>query len=487
MNAPTVWILIPGAAAVLLFFFRRWQKIVILVGIILAILLAWLAWRTPIGMPMTVGSWSFKVLDTLPVLGRQFVLTDADRPLMMVIYLSAAFWFGGSIIVGAGPMFVPLGFGLLSLLTAALAVDPFLYAALLIEMAVLVSIPILCAPGRPLSRGALRFLTLQTMGMPFILYSGWMLAGVEANPGNQELIVKVSLLMGMGFIFLLAIFPFHTWIPMLAEESHPYAAAFVLLILPVMVAILGLGFLDRYTWLRSTSTLFTLLRLSGVLMVLTGGLWAAFQRHLGRILGYAVMVEIGLSLLAIGTQGSIPVFFASLLPRVLGLGVWALALSTVRLYSTDLHFSSIQGLARGLPVASAALVIANFSIAGFPILAGFPMRIALMENLARHDLVGAFLTVIGSIGLFAGGLRTFAVLITGPDQDRLSDRREVNPENNVEKQTTVKAGEWQITESRAQLFFLIVGILLLILVGLFPQWFFPTFANVQQAFKHLMP
>jgi formate hydrogenlyase subunit 3/multisubunit Na+/H+ antiporter MnhD subunit len=222
-------------------------------------------------------------------------------------------------------------------------------------------------------------------------------------------------------------------------------------------------------------------------MVLTGGLWAAFQRHLGRILGYAVMVEIGLSLLAIGTQGSIPVFFASLLPRVLGLGVWALALSTVRLYSTDLHFSSIQGLARGLPVASAALVIANFSIAGFPILAGFPMRIALMENLARHDLVGAFLTVIGCIGLFAGGLRTFAVLIMGPDQDRQSDRREVIPQNNVEKQTTVIVGEWQITESRAQLFFLLFGILLLILVGLFPQWFFPTLANLQQAFKHLMP
>ena len=62
-----------------------------------------------------------------------------------------------------------------------------LFAALFIEMAVLLSVPLVTSIYKPPGKGIIRFLIYQTLAMPFILLSGWLLAGVEASPGNLAL------------------------------------------------------------------------------------------------------------------------------------------------------------------------------------------------------------------------------------------------------------------------------------------------------------
>lgn len=478
MSAPLVWIVFPGLAALVLFVLRRYERSIVVAGIGVALLLALLAWQLPIGSPIPLGPRlnfpGLQLSDTLFVLGRRFTLTDDYRSILGLIYLAVALWYGGAFAARATRLFVPLGLAIAAFLTASLAVEPFLYAALLIEIAALISVPILSPPGRRVGRGVIRFLTFQTLGMPFILFTGWMLTGVEANPGNTDLAVRVILLMGLGFAVLMAVFPFHTWIPLTAEEAHPYAASFVFFVVPTVVSLFALGFIEHYVWLRTSPLLLNAIQIVGILMVLTGGVLSAFQRHLGRILGYTATIEVGFSLLALSlglgledpASPLLGIFFAQFLPRGVSMAVWALALATLQARAGDLRFRAVQGLAYELPVASAALAIAHFSLAGFPLLAGFPVRVALWTALAGQQSASsgqpqiiAILALVGSAGLLFAGLRTLAVLLTRSPQQ-----------------------SWAVSESRPQMLLLTLGGAFLLLIGLLPQWFMPTLTQVARLF-----
>ena len=464
MNAPVIWIVIPGLLAFTLFWLRYWYRISVLVGALAAGFLALLAGILPVGQAIHLYPLSFEISETLSVLGRRFVLSNADRPLLALIYLLAAYWFGAAYIARAGRLYVPMGMAVVALLTAALAVDPFLYSALFIEVAVLVSIPMLVLPGKTVSRGVLRFLVFETIGTTFILFTGWMLSGIETNPADADIILRSTSLLGFAFMILLAVFPFHTWILILAEETHAYAVIFILVMLPLMISMLGLDFLNRYAWLRETGQAYLLLRWAGVLMVSVSGIWAAFEKHLGRVLGYAVMMEIGYTLLTMGLRGGYPWYFEMLLPRVIALGTCALGLTYLQSHFPDLRIETLRGAGRSMPFASAAVILSLFSIAGLPLLAGFPLRLMVWENLAAQSLWGVFLAGVGSVGMAVVGLRALAVLVMGADEE-----------------------PWRITEPWPFLFYLGTGMLVIVLIGILPQWLLTPLTAALRAFPSLSP
>lgn len=475
MSAPFLWIIIPGLFATGLYILRRWKNAVHLAGFLVALFLAWLAWQLPIGEPISLRLWvgfpSWKVGETLIVFGRRFVLDNASRPALIMIYLGIAFWFGGAYSAHTEQLFIPLGLGIASLLTASLAVKPSYYAALIIEAAALVSVPILSPPGKPVKRGVLRFLVFQTIGMCFILFADWSLPLLEIESSNPNALSPNTLLIGLGFALIIAAFPFHTWVPMLAEEAQPYSAAFIFYILPTAILFLVIEYLNRYTQLGIYPLMYPTLRAFGVMMVLTGGVWAAFERHLGRIFGFAAILQIGMALLAVSLgdaagQGS-PlrgIFFAHLVPQGVGLALWALALRAIQSRGNELGFSDVRGLARRLPIATSCLVLANFSLAGLPLLASFPVDVALWSALTQRSLGMAVLSLLGNACLLAAGIRTLFVSVTGSSQEG-----------------------WQISERGLQVTLLVLGGVLLFVVGLMPQWFFPSLTDMALIFSAPSP
>lgn len=465
MSAPIIWILVPAIVAIGLFALNRFRRFSLDLGIIILLTLAGLAYILPIGETLTLGPISLRISDTFTLLGRRFILPSTDRYLLVLIYLISAFWFIGALTAHVNNLFAPLALGMVALLVAALAVEPFLYAALLIEIAVLVSIPMLAPPGEPVHQGVLRYLIFQTLAMPFILFTGWMLSGLEAGNTDVAITLRVVALLGLGFAFFLAIFPFYAWIPLLAEQNHPYVAGFVLLILSTVVLLFGVDFLDQYSWLRDYPQLFDVLRLTGVIMIVTGGAWAAFQRHLGRIFGYATIMETGTSLLALGLgpKNGLLVFSMLFLPRALGLGVWALALSLLRERVGSLNFSRISGYGRKDPFLAGSVILASLSVVGLPLLAGFPPRLALWENLAQQSTQAVTWSLVGMLGLGIGSLRSIVFLFSGES--------------------------WPVDHHLPWVRYslIAVGCLAILIVGIQPQWFFPAMLNIAKAYTNLLP
>lgn len=466
MNALVIWSILPGLAAIVLYAFRRWEKAVHTAGFIIALTLAGLAWELPIGKALQLRLWatmpSISISATMPIFGASFTLDNSLRPALMMVYLTVGFWFGGAYSARTGRLFTPLGLAIAAVLSAALAVTPTTYAAMLIELAVLLCVPLFSPPGKPVTHGVRRFLTFQTIGMVLVLLADYFLAAASlqnSRPSDQRAAI---LAVGLGFALILPIFPFHSWLPMLAGETNPYSTAFIFYLLPSAVSFFIFDFLIRYTGTGVAPEMYAALRTIGALMVLSGGLWAVYENHLGRMLGFVAVQQIGSALLALSlnefASPSLPLmglFFAQLIPSSLGLAVYAQSLSIMQQYVPSLQITDITGIARRFPIVSLGLVLSMFSLAGLPLLASFPVYYSLWSALARSYPSLAFLALLGSAFIFIAGLRALAALTRTP------------PET-----------PWRVSENGLQGSLIGIGLFALLAIGLTPQLFIPYLTNM---------
>lgn len=461
MSAPVLWIFLPILVGGLLLLVSN-QKLLALLSGFLCSFLALAAFLLPIDELVTVQSFTFKLTPAFNILGRAFILSNSDRGWLALFFGASAFWFMASSTINIARRLVPIGLILTGLLVASLSVEPFLYAALLIEVAVLLSIPLLSPPGKKPGKGILRFLIFQTMAMPFLLLAGWLLSGISANPGNLDLVVISAVILGLGFALLLAVFPFYTWIPLLAEEAHPYIAGFILWSFPTVSMFFALNFLDRYAWLRDAAGLSSILVIVGVVMVVAAGTFALFQRHLGRTLGYAVMLEIGFSLLCVGLGSSLlDTYLMLYIPRVIAFALWALTLTNLQKQYPSLLIEDIKGAGRSWSLSVLGLVMAGFSISGLPLLASFPAHLVIWSSMAYRSQVSVVWVFLGSLGMLISTIRGLVALLNAP-----------------------KNTPWGLQESIPQRGLILFACLALVILGIFPSLVSTVWQNLPPLFEH---
>ncbi len=451
LSTPVLFVIFPLiVAAVAIAFSNRTIFVTILTGVT-ALALALLAAFFPESMMIEIGPLAVAFEESLEVLGRSITLTINIMPVISLSFAAAGLWILLGNVTSIPKFFQPISLVISALLTAALGVEPFLYAALFIQTAVLASLPILSPEGKKPQPGVLRFLILETLSLPFLLLAGWLLSGVETLPVDSPLVGQSAIILGLGFALMLGAFPFHSWLPMISQHSHPTAVSFLLFLLPSTVILFSLNFLDRYTFLRTLQNLQGILSQLGAILIFIGGIWTAVQNNPKRVFGYTILVEAGYSLLALGlfSQGGLEWLLMLLPGRALGFWLWGFSMSLIEEYNGSMDLKALQGFARRYPFLSSGLLIAQLTIAGLPILAAFPIKFSILSAaIINRTSIGIWI-YLGSFGLFFFTFRMMASFF------RSTRAAEVQ--------------SWTITEKMREYMPIVFIILVLVILGLFPN------------------
>jgi NADH-quinone oxidoreductase subunit N len=223
-------------------------------------------------------------------------------------------------------------------------------------------------------------------------------AFVLSNAPVRQAMLALGLFMAV-FAFKTGAVPFHSWVPDVYETTDPPLAAFIASV-PKIAAVVALTLLVRYTLMGSP--LFapsgTLLAVLAVASLAVGAFGMLRQKHVGRLLGYSGVAQVGYALAAIaaGSSGvrALIVFMVTYAIAVAGAFVVLEGIRRV-LPGWDGSLVGLAGLSRRAPVLAAALAITMLSLTGIPLFAGFWGKLMTFAALVGAEMT--WLAVVAGV------------------------------------------------------------------------------------------
>ncbi len=412
-------LVLPLAMAGIVYIVLRWQTMAALLAVGTALILGFVVITLPLDQPVRPFSfwgedYQIAMGEAVTFLGRELVLEQSDRMAMAFLFFTSAGIFFLAWRMSPRSLLFPIGLGLLSLLSGALLIRPFIYAALLIEIAAALSIFALQAEGDTPTRGGMRYLVFTTLALPGLLVTHWLLDRYTVTPDETQLLGASTALLAFSFALWLGIVPFHTWVPSVVGDSVPLAGVFVLTVSNNAVWFLLLDFLETYPWLSSYPDFGTLVSTAGMITVVVGGLLVPSQRRLGQLIGYAALIDNGAVLIAMGMNSKLGLELAllALFVRPFGLVLMAAGLSGLRKQNgNDDSFDALRGMGWKAPWSTVVLIFGGLSAAGLPVSAGFVWRWALYRALAPSSPGYALILILAGMGVMIGLWRGLSVLL----------------------------------------------------------------------------
>lgn len=417
----------------------------------------------PFSQPLVIGAVGIKFEASLTFLGRRLVIDGANQFSVAYIYLASAFLFGGSGVARPARFFFSAGIFAVLAMALALMVDPFLYAAIFLEVAAFATIFVLVDPQRPAIQSALRILLFYTLGMMAILMAGWLLDTSGVTTGAPELVSRVSRYLLIGFGVLLMVPPFHLWLPSAADSSDKYSLIFSIVLLYSAGLFILLRFMNEFEWLRSSAITGQAIQGAGLVMVLIGGLWALAQRDIARAFVFILMVDFGATMLvlSLGQSDSYSLALVISGARIISAGVWGLGASIIdRVVERGASYS---GIAYSNTLPMAAVLVGMLSLAGFPLTAGFPGRWGAIQLIHPGSTVSAMAMVLGIGFSAATALRWLGKSLAQPQQ-----------------------APGTITLNGLERSMVAMGLAFCLVLGIFPQLFYPWLSQALIGLENLI-
>jgi formate hydrogenlyase subunit 3/multisubunit Na+/H+ antiporter MnhD subunit len=419
LPGPIVLIGLPLAMSLVLYALRRWTALMAFLATATALFGGLLVLSTPlIADLLSRGAINVVVEQPLYILGRVFAVEPVDRLPLIFIYFTVAGLFVIAWRLLPHSNFFSTGLMMVAMLAGAMMLKQVVYTALLIETAAVLAVFPLHEPvggryGGGSGKGGARYIAYITLALPGLMITQLLLELFAIFPNDTGLLQSATALLGLSFAILLGAVPFQAWLSTIASDGSPPVVTFLFTVNMGAVWFMLLAYLESYAWLGRQELFGPLFTTVGVLMMIIGGSLAASQRRLGRLIGYATLVDNGAMFIALGTRqvAGVALTVMMLMARPLALGLMTMGLDGLKRLAGDGENTAnlgvgglvnLEGAGWRAPWRAVAFVVGGIALAGFPLSLNFAARWGLYRVISETNLFQAVLALLGSAGVMMG-------------------------------------------------------------------------------------
>lgn len=481
LPGPIVLIGLPLAVATLLQVLRRWTAITASLATLTALFGGLLVASSPLlDALLPLSAVNIAIDQPLYILGRVLVIEPVDHLSLIFIFFTAAALFVIAWRLLPHSNFFPTGLMMVAMLAGAMMLKQVVYTALLVEIAAVLAVFPLLEPvggryGGGSGKGGARYVAYVTLALPGLMITQLLLELFAIFPNDTGLLQSATVLLSLSFAILLGAVPFQAWLSTIATDGSPPVVTFLFTVNMGAVWFMLLAYLESYAWLGQQAMFGPLFTTVGLLMMIIGGSLAAAQRRLGRLIGYATLVDNGAMFMALGTRqvAGVALTVMILIARPLALGLMTMGLDGLkRLSSGETNTAtsrasstaSLEGAGWRAPWRAVAFVVGGIAMAGFPLSLNFAAHWGLYRVIAETNLFQAILALMGCAGVMMGVIGVarmlFAPLPKAAPQERTATQEPVATLEPVDKGSA--------REDPVVLFLIIVLIGLTLALGIFP-------------------
>jgi len=411
LPGPLFFLLAAALIAIICYLLQRWSLFAGLLAGAGCLLLGWLSLQLAQqqALPRELLSlfghvWAYD--EPFVLFGREWALDATNAAVLSFMFLASGLSFLAALPASQGSAYYPFSMSVIAALVFSVTAEQYIYSILFLWLAVVLAVFVL-AGGRPrATTGALRFLALASLGVMLLLTVAGYLPDIELGvlPTDSYPPVRILVILGFGVLLMLA--PFHGQLVGIPAHTAPMVPVFMLSTFPPVVLYVLFTLGNASPALFEDQLLFTVYRTLGTATVAIGGIAAIGQRRWSYLVGYATLVDWGVSLIALGQGTAQGMAWAvqMLIWRAFSLLLVGTGLTVLLRATRNDDLGAFRGMLRRRLPAVLALTAGLLSLAGFPLTPGFMGRWPVIDELLRGQAVTAWVVILSGASVTVGTL-----------------------------------------------------------------------------------